>query len=110
MKQKILNIFENYRLPFNASHLALGISLLAIGFVASSANSPCLSAQSTCAAGGNNEFTGNISVKGGTSYKATFDASGITADRTLTIPNNTGTLALTSDITLHLVIHQMHHF
>ncbi len=96
--KKILEKLEDYRLPFNVSHLALAISLFAVGFVASSANSPCLSAQGTCAAGGNNEFTGNISVKGGTSYKATFDASGITSDQTLTIPNNTGTLALTSDI------------
>jgi len=96
--KKILEKLNDYRLPINVSHLALAFSLLAVGFVASSANTPCLQAQSTCAAGGNNEFTGNISVKGGTSYKATFDASGITADRTLTIPNADGTLALTSDI------------
>ena len=53
---------------------------------------------SSCSVGSDNEFSGNISLKGGTAYKSTFDASGITADRTLTIPNNTGTLALTSDI------------
>jgi len=96
--KKILDKLNDYRLPINVSHLALAFSLLAVGFVASSVNTPCLQAQATCAAGGNNEFTGNISLKGGGSYKATFDASGITADRTLTIPNNTGTLALTSDI------------
>ena len=97
--KKILEKLNDYRLPINVSHLALAFSLLAVGFVASSANTPCLQAQATCASGGNNEFTGNISVKGGTSYKATFDASGISADRTLTIPNADGTLALTSDIT-----------
>ena len=96
--KKILEKLNDYRLPINVSHLALAFSLLAVGFVASSVNTPCLQAQATCASGGNNEFTGNISVKGGTSYKATFDASGITADRTLTIPNADGTLALTSDI------------
>ena len=96
--KKILEKLNDYRLPINVSHLALAFSLLAVGFVASSVNTPCLQAQATCAAGGNNEFTGNISVKGGTSYKATFDASGISADRTLTIPNADGTLALTSDI------------
>lgn len=96
--KKILEKLNDYRLPINVSHLALAFSLLAVGFVASSVNTPCLQAQATCASGGNSEFTGNISVKGGTSYKATFDASGITADRTLTIPNAGGTLALTSDI------------
>ena len=96
--KKILEKLNDYRLPINVSHLALAFSLLAVGFVASSVNTPCLQAQATCAAGGNNEFTGNISVKGGTPYKATFDASGISADRTLTIPNADGTLALTSDI------------
>ena len=96
---KYINKIRNFYIPFDYPKFALVISIAAFAFAASSHNTPCLSAQSTCSVGSDNEFTGNISLKGGTAYKSTLDASGITADRTLTIPNNTGTLALTSDIT-----------
>ena len=95
---KYINKIRNFYIPFDYPKFALVISIAAFAFAASSHNTPCLSAQSTCSVGSDNEFTGNISLKGGTAYKSTLDASGITADRTLTIPNNTGTLALTSDI------------
>ena len=95
---KYINKIRNFYIPFDYPKFALVISIAALAFAASSHNTPCISAQSTCSVGSDNEFTGNISLKGGTAYKSTFDASGITADRTLTIPNNTGTLALTSDI------------
>jgi hypothetical protein len=96
---KYINKIRNFYIPFDYPKFALVISIAAFAFAASSHNTPCLSAQSTCSVGSDNEFTGNISLKGGTAYKSTLDASGITADRTLTIPDNTGTLALTSDIT-----------
>ena len=95
---KYINKIRNFYIPFDYPKFALVISIAALAFAASSHNTPCISAQSTCSVGSDNEFSGNISLKGGTAYKSTFDASGITADRTLTIPNNTGTLALTSDI------------
>ena len=95
---KYINKIRNFYIPFDYPKLALVISIAALAFAASSHNTPCISAQSTCSVGSDNEFSGNISLKGGTAYKSTFDASGITADRTLTIPNNTGTLALISDI------------
>lgn len=95
---KYINKIRNFYIPFDYPKFALIISIAALAFAASSHNTPCISAQSTCSVGSDNEFSGNISLKGGTAYKSTFDASGITADRTLTIPNNTGTLALTSDI------------
>ena len=95
---KYINKLRNFSIPFDYPKFAIVISIAALGFAASTHNTPCLSAQSTCSVGSDNEFTGNISLKGGTPNLATFDASGITADRTLTIPNNTGTLALTSDI------------
>lgn len=95
---KYINKLRNFSIPFDYPKFAIVISIAAFGFAASTHNTPCLSAQSTCSVGSDNEFTGNISLKGGTPNLATFDASGITADRTLTIPNNTGTLALTSDI------------
>ena len=96
---KYINKLKNFSIPFDYPKFAIVISIAAFGFAASTHDTPCLSAQSTCSVGSDNEFTGNISLKGGTPNLATFDASGITADRTLTIPNNTGTLALTSDIT-----------
>ena len=96
---KYINKIRNFYIPFDYPKFALVISIAAFAFAASSHNTPCLSAQSTCSVGSDNEFTGNISLKGGTAYKSTLDASGITADRTLTIPDNNGTLALTSDIT-----------
>tara|TARA_R100000664_G_scaffold31246_1_gene44671 strand:- start:50 stop:1246 length:1197 start_codon:yes stop_codon:yes gene_type:complete len=95
---KYINKLKNFSIPFDYPKFAIVISIAAFGFAASTHDTPCLSAQSTCSVGSDNEFTGNISLKGGTPNLATFDASGITADRTLTIPNNTGTLALTSDI------------
>ena len=96
---KYINKLRNFSIPFDYPKFAIVISIAALGFAASTHNTPCLSAQSTCSVGSDNEFTGNISLKGGTPNLATFDASGITTDQTLTIPNNTGTLALTSDIT-----------
>ena len=96
---KYINKIKDFYIPLDGSKFALVISIAALAFAASSHNTPCINAQSSCSVGSDNEFSGNISLKGGTAYKSTFDASGITADRTLTIPNNTGTLALTSDIT-----------
>ncbi len=95
---KYINKLKNFSIPFDYPKFAIVISIAAFGFAASTHDTPCLSAQSTCSVGSDNEFTGNISLKGGTPNLATFDASGITTDQTLTIPNNTGTLALTSDI------------
>ena len=91
MKQKIKNINFPY---LDYGKVALIVSVLAIAFVVSSSNSPCLQAQSTCSIGSDNEFTGNISIKGGTVFKSTLDASGITSDRTITIPNASGTILL----------------
>ena len=82
-------------IPINSGSVALAISVIAVAFVVSSSNSPCLQAQ-TCSVGSDNEFTGNISLKGGTANLGTFEASGITADRTWTLPDETGTLALSS--------------
>lgn len=90
IKEKLNNIY----IPLDSGKLGLFFSILAISFVISSSNSPCLQAQSTCAIGSDNEFTGNISLKGGTANKGTFDASGLTSDRTWTLPDATGTLAV----------------
>jgi len=90
LKQKIKNI----RIPFNQSTMAFVFSIFAVAFAVGSFDSPCLSAQGTCAIGSDNEFSGNISLKGGTANKGTFDVSGMTADRTWTLPDASGTLAV----------------
>ena len=91
---KIKEKLKNINIPINSGSLALFISLLAVGYVASAVQSPCIQAQATCAVGGDSEFSGNIGLKGGTTYVATLDASGISADRTITIPNADGTILL----------------
>ena len=93
IKQKIKNIY----IPLNIGSLSLFFSILAIGYVSMASNSPCLEAQSTCAIGANNEFSGTISINS-SGNKGTFDASNNTGDRTYDLPDTTGTLALTSDI------------
>jgi len=90
IKEKLKQIY----LPINTGTLALFFSLLAVGYVASATNSPCLQAQSTCAVGGESEFSGNVGIKGGTTYVATLDASGITADRNIELPDADGELMI----------------
>ena len=92
--QRIKEKLKQIKLPINSGTLGLFISLLAVGYVASAVQSPCLQAQATCAVGGESVFNENIQIKGGTTYAATLDASGITLDRTITIPNASGTILL----------------
>ena len=90
IKEKLKQIY----IPINTGSLALFISLLAVGYVASATNSPCLQAQATCAVGGESEFSGNVGIKGGTTYVATLNASGITADRNIELPDADGELMI----------------
>ncbi len=90
IKEKLKQIY----IPINTGSLALFISLLAVGYVASATNSPCLQAQATCAVGGESEFSGNVGIKGGTPNVATLDASGITADRNIELPDADGELMI----------------
>lgn len=92
--QRIKEKLKQIQLPINSGTLGLFISLLAVGYVASAVQSPCLQAQATCAVGGESVFNENIQIKGGTTYAATLDASGLTSDRTITIPNASGTILL----------------
>ena len=57
IKEKIKSLY----IPINTGTLALFISILAIGYVASATNTPCINAQSTCAIGDTNEFSNEIS-------------------------------------------------
>ena len=100
IKEKLKQIY----IPFNTGTFALFISLLALGYVASATNTPCISAQSTCAVGSTNEFTGNISLKGGTTYNATLDASNITADRNIELPDADGELMIGGGLSASKVV------
>ena len=88
---------KNIQISFDYGKLALFFSLIAMAFVGMSQNTPCAYAQAgACSVGEDIIATGNIGIKGGTSDTATLDASGITSDITLTIPNTSGTIALTT--------------
>ena len=74
-----------YNFRIDLCKLGFIFSLVAIGYVSSISNTPCLEAQSTCAVGSNPVFSENINIKGGTAFQTTIDGSNITADRTLTL-------------------------
>ena len=74
-----------YNFRIDLGKLGFIFSLVAIGYVSSISNTPCLEAQSTCAVGSNPVFSENINIKGGTAFQTTIDGSNITADRTLTL-------------------------
>lgn len=95
--KKILSKLEKFYIPFDTGKLALFFSVLALAYVASSANTPCLSA-STCAVGSDPVFEDNVGIKGGTAFTATLDASLITNDRNIQLPDTDGTLAVTATL------------
>ena len=85
---------RNIHIPFDHSKFALMISIGALAFALSSSNTPCLEAQSTCAVGSDNVFTGNINLKGNTPYQGELDMSNITANQTYEFPNASGVIKL----------------
>ena len=101
-------ILKNHILPYfsliDSGKLALVVASLMGGYVLLINNSPCIDAQSTCQVGGTNEFTGNISLGGNTNHKGTFDASSMSADRTWTLPDSTGTLMIGASLTGNKVV------
>ena len=74
-----------YNFRIDLGKLGFIFSLVAIGYVSSISNTPCLEAQSTCAVGSNPVFSENINIKGGTAFTTTIDGSSITGNRTLTL-------------------------
>ena len=101
-------ILKNHILPYfsliDSGKLALVVASLMGGYVLLINNSPCIDAQSTCQVGGTNEFTGNISLGGNTNHKGTFDVSSMSADRTWTLPDSTGTLMIGASLTGNKVV------
>jgi len=78
------------------SNLAIAFSIFALFFAVGSSNVPCLSAD-TCAVGSDETFSGTLSIQNGTNYNLQVTGNP-TANRVLTLPDATGTVALTSDI------------
>ena len=95
--KKILSKLDSFYIPFDTGKMALFFSILALAYVASASNTPCLSAN-TCAVGSNPVFEDNVGVKGGTAFTATIDASLITNDRNIQLPDTDGILAVTSTL------------
>ena len=95
--KKILSKLNSFYIPFDTGKMALFFSILALAYVASASNTPCLSAN-TCAVGSNPVFEDNVGVKGGTAFTATIDASLITNDRNIQLPDTDGILAVTSTL------------
>ncbi len=96
MKEKLSKI--KYFLPAEKmqSNLAIFLSIFALFFAVGNSNVPCLNAD-TCAVGSDEVFSGTVSIQNGTNYNLQLTGSP-TANRVLTLPDNTGTVALTSDI------------
>jgi len=95
--KKFLQNISYIRFPVDAGRVALFFSILALAFVASASNTKCLSA-STCAVGSDPTFEQNIALKGGTAFAATLDASLLTNDRNIQLPDTSGILAVTSTL------------
>lgn len=95
--KKILSKLDSFYIPFDTGKMALFFSILALAYVASASNTPCLSAN-TCAVGSDPVFEDNVGVKGGTAFTATIDASLITNDRNIQLPDTDGILAVTSTL------------
>tara|TARA_B100000945_G_scaffold195300_1_gene156931 strand:- start:50 stop:1378 length:1329 start_codon:yes stop_codon:yes gene_type:complete len=96
LKEKLSKI--KYFLPAEKmqSNLAIFLSIFALFFAVGNSNVPCLNAD-TCAVGSDEVFSGTVSIQNGTNYNLQLTGSP-TANRVLTLPDNTGTVALTSDI------------
>ncbi len=73
---------------FDLGKLGFVLSLVAITYVSTVSNSPCINAQGTCSVGSDPVFTENINLQGGTAFKTTIDGSNITADRVLTLSDS----------------------
>ena len=88
---------KNINIPFDHGRLALIVSIGALFFALSTVNPPCLSAQTTCAVGGDNVFSGNIILKGDTAHEGLLDMGDLTTDQTYTFPDSSGEIKLAGD-------------
>ena len=80
--------FNNFKNLIPVNSMAVVISILALFIAVSSGNTPCLSADSVCSSGVDPEYTNNLSVKAGTTNKATITHNNLNGDNQYFFPES----------------------
>jgi len=80
--------FNNLKNIVPVNTMAVVISILALFIAVSSGTTPCLSADSVCSSGVDPEYTNNLSVKAGTTNKATFTHNNLNGDNQYFFPES----------------------
>lgn len=80
--------FNNLKNLIPVNSMAVVISILALFVAVSSGNTPCLSADSVCSSGVDPEYTNNLSVKAGTTNKATMTHNNLNGDNQYFFPES----------------------
>ncbi len=80
--------FNNLKNLIPVNSMAVVISILALFVAVSSGNTPCLSADSVCSSGVDPEYTNNLSVKAGTTNKATITHNNLNGDNQYFFPES----------------------
>ena len=80
--------FNNFKNLIPVNSMAVVISILALFVAVSSGNTPCLSADSVCSSGVDPEYTNNLSVKAGTTNKATITHNNLNGDNQYFFPES----------------------
>lgn len=80
--------FNNLKNFLANNSVATIISILALFIAISSSNTPCLSANSVCTSGTDPEYTNNLSLKAGTTNKATFTHNTLLGDNQYFFPES----------------------
>ena len=80
--------FNNFKNLIPVNSMAVVISILALFVAVSSGSTPCLSADSVCSSGVDPEYTNNLSVKAGTTNKATITHNNLNGDNQYFFPES----------------------
>ena len=80
--------FNNLKNLIPVNSMAVVISILALFVAVSSGSTPCLSADSVCSSGVDPEYTNNLSVKAGTTNKATITHNNLNGDNQYFFPES----------------------
>lgn len=80
--------FNNFKNLIPVNSMAVVISILALFVAVSSVSTPCLSADSVCSSGVDPEYTNNLSVKAGTTNKATITHNNLNGDNQYFFPES----------------------
>jgi len=80
--------FNNFKNLIPVNSMAVVISILALFVAVSSGSTPCLSADSVCSSGVDPEYTNNLSVKAGSTNKATITHNNLNGDNQYFFPES----------------------